>query len=80
MCLRVPLSSVPGDDLEQQEPARYAAGGARVAEGQGLEKSPVFGLWDHSWKSSSRCSTPGKTGSLQMDNFSCVESFHVIIQ
>lgn len=51
-----------------------------VAEGQGREKSLVFGLWDYGWRSSSSCSTPGKTGSLQTGNFSCVEPFHVIIQ
>lgn len=60
--------------------ARRAVGGAWLAEGQGLEKSPAFGLWDHGFKSTSSCSTPEKTGSLQMGYCSCVESFHVIIQ
>lgn len=32
MCLRVPISSVPGDDLEQREPAQHAGEGVQVAE------------------------------------------------
>jgi len=66
---------VPRDDLKQCDPAQPTAGGTGIVEGQELERSPVLGLWDHGWKSSSSCSIPDKTVSLQTGNFSSVESF-----